>query len=58
VQLASRVIGPAFNYKAALKISPLLSPLLGFIELAQLLGPKALTYGRIGPNYNLILMNS
>jgi len=31
---------------------------LGFIDLSQLLGPKAFTYRRIGPRYNLILMSS
>jgi len=31
---------------------------LDFIELNELLGLKAITYGRIDPCYNLILMNS
>ena len=29
-----------------------------FIELAQLLGLKDITYGRIGPGYNLIIMTT
>jgi hypothetical protein len=29
-----------------------------FIESAYLLGPKAFTYGKIGPRYNLIIMCS
>jgi hypothetical protein len=29
-----------------------------FIESAWLLGPRAFTYGKIGPRYNLILMCS
>jgi len=61
VQSTSKGIGSASRCKATLKISTIPS-ILGFIKLAWLLGPKcgpkAFTFGKIGPHYNLILMSS